>query len=364
MPSLDRRRRRRPVTAVLVVVVAVAVVLGLLIGGALRVGRASGPYWADVNRSYATQGIGLVRQSNLTGAQLRRLMADMPHLGRPALQEQLDRLVADSSQAATTAASLSPPTPTDGMGPQFAAVLADRAKAVAQVRAAVDGLLGMAPLPVVGASTTTTTAPQALLPAGRATADIAGAGALLRSADEGYSAVRHQFRSAPGRAVLPPSTWVTDPATWTAASAQALVDQLDSATSLAPRHRVVLLPNGIRLTPPALPPATPPPAGTGTVPPSHHLSVTVVVANRGNVDEPRVTVSVQVQGGPTRSRTVALAAGRSEAVRLPPIRVVPGHSYPLTVSVTPPAGQVATTQTSRAFTIHVAPVGSATTTTS
>jgi len=349
-----------------VVAVVAVVVLGLLIGGALRVGRASGPYWVDVNRSYAAQGVGLVDQSNRTGAQLRRLMARMPGLTRGTLQQQLDVLVADSGQVATTAAALSPPTPTDGMGPQFATALADRAKAVTQLRTAVDGLLGMAPLPVVGASTTTTTtAPQALLPAGQAATDIAAAGTMLRSADHGYSSVRHQFRSAPGRARLPASVWVTHPGVWTSSAAQALVGQLSSSSSLAARHQVVLLHNGIRLTPPALPPATSaPPAATGTVPPTHRLSVTAVVANQGNVDEPHIAVTIGIQGGPTHSRTISLAAGRSAAVPLPPFKVTPGHSYVLTLSVNPPAGQTVRTNTSTTFTIQVAPAGSTTTSSS
>ena len=371
MPPLERRRRRRPITAVLVVAVAIVVILGLLIGGALRVGRASGPYWTDVNRAYAAQGDGLVRQSNQAGAQLQKLMAHMPGLDRATLQQQLDGLVTATGQVAATASALAPPTPTGGLGTQFAGALADRATAVAELRTAVDGLLGMAPLPVVGAATATTTpsatttGPKALLAASQATTDIVGAGALLRSADQGYSAVRHQFRSAPGRPVLPRSTWVTNPGTCTSGSVQALVNQLASSTSLAAVHRVVLLTNGIRLTPPAVPPATPPPpAGTGTVVPTHHLSVTAVVANRGNVDEPGVTVTIAVQGGAAHSRTVALGAGQSQAVVLPTLQVVPGHSYVLTVSVTPPAGQAARAHVASTFTVRVASAGSATTTTS
>lgn len=361
MLTIDRRRRRRPVAVVLAAVLIAALVLALLIGGALRVGRASGPYWSDINRSYAAQGDPLVVQSNETGARLRTLMGRMPDLGRATLQQLLDSLVAAGAQGSATGAALTPPTPSGGVGPQLATVLADRARALTEVRTAVDGLLGMAPLPVVGAATSATTAttagrPTTLLSAAAAAADITGAGSLLQSADRSYATLRHQFRSAPGTPALPRSVWVTHPTSWSAGAVQSLVNRLTSSSSLAAEHRVVLLGNGIRLTPPAVPPATASaPAGTSTVTPTHHLAVTTVVANQGNVEEPRVTVTVSVQGGSAQSRTVSLAAGQSQAVLLPPLAVVPGRSYTLTVSVAPPAGQTERTGTSTTFTVKVAP---------
>jgi hypothetical protein len=337
----------------------VVVALVLLIGGALRVGRASGPYWADVNRSYVAGGTTLVTRSNETGTQLRTLvhtlMVGKPSLSRDDLQQQLDSLVTASAQVSTSAAGLAPPTPSGGLGKAFAGVLADRADAVADVRTAFDGLLGMAPLPVVGAALTSTTqvsttqASTALLTSAQATADVTGAGQLLRAADAAYATVRRQFRAAPGGAGLPRSVWLRQP--WTAG---ALVDQVSGSSSLAARHRVVLLPHGIRLTPPVVPPTTPPPPAA-TVTPTRSLSVTAVVANEGNVDEPAITVSVAVQGGPTHSATVVLPSGRSQAVVLPSIPVIPGQSYALTVSVTPPAAQTDRTGTTRTFTIKVAP---------
>ncbi|HEX4082480.1 MAG TPA: hypothetical protein VHX40_05890, partial [Acidimicrobiales bacterium] len=257
MPTFERRRRRRSLTTTLVIVLVAVVALVLLIGGAVRVGRASGPYWADLNRSYVAQATTQIDRSNQTGAQLRTLlrtvMADEPSLSRPALQQQLDSLVTASSQTATSGAALAPPTPSGNLGKGFAGVLTDRAEAVTETRAAVDGLLGMAPLPVVGAPTTSTTpVPKALLTSDQATADLAGAGRLLHAADQAYAAVRRQFRGASGGAVPPRSVWLRQP--WTAGTASALVDQLSGSHSLLADHRVVLLPHGIRLTPPVVPP--------------------------------------------------------------------------------------------------------------
>lgn len=361
MPPFERRRRRRSRTTIVVVVLVAVVALVLLIGGVARVGRASGPYSTDVNRSYAAEGSTLVDRSNKTGAQLRTLLRRMPGLTRPALQQQLDSLVTASAQVSTNGAALAPPTPSGDLGRDFAGVLADRAEAVAEMRMAVDGLLGMAPLPVVGAPTTSTTsAPETLLTSDQATTDLTSAGQLLQAADRAYAGVRRQFRAAPGGAVLPRSVWLRGP--WTAGTAATLVDQVSGSSSLLADHRVVLLPHGIRLTPPVVPPTTPPPPAA-TVTPTHSLSVTAVVANEGNVDEPATTVSVAVQGGATHSRSVDLAAGRSQAVVLPSIPVTPGQTYVLTVSVTPPAAETDRTGTTRTFTIKVAPASTASSTT-
>ena len=141
MSPLDRRRRRRrPILPAVVVALAVAIVLFVLIGGVFEVGPVSGNYRRDVNRSYVAQGAVLVGQSNQTGAQLRSLMGSMPTLQRTALQRQLDGLASSSAQVAASVDTLSPPPPTvDGL----AASLAARAKGVAEVRAAVDGFLGL-----------------------------------------------------------------------------------------------------------------------------------------------------------------------------------------------------------------------------
>ncbi|HEX3946415.1 MAG TPA: hypothetical protein VHW47_01865 [Acidimicrobiales bacterium] len=360
MPPLERRRRRRSVMPTLLVALAVAILLGLLIGGAFRVGRASGPYREEVNRSYVAQGVSLVEQSNRAGNQLALLMARMPRLHRRALQEELDSLASATIRVADTGAALAPPTPSSDLARQFSGVMADRARAVVDLRSAVDGLLGMVPLPVVGAPTTTTTAPSVpagstLLSAGQAAADLTRAGSLLQAADRGYAAVRRQFRAAPGRAALPPSVWVRRPQRWSAGTVQTLVGQVGSSATLVPHHLVVLLTNGIRLSPPAVPPGPSSPPGTSTVTPTHALSVTAVVANQGDVDEPKVTVSAQLQGGGTRSRVITLVAGRSVAVVLPPLRVTPGDTYTLTVAVTPPAAQTDRSRTTRSYTVRVAP---------
>ena len=365
MPPLDHRRRR-PITPTVLIVLVVAIALIVLIGGAVEIGTASGPYRRDVNRSYAAQGTVLIDQSNQTGVELRSLVADMPSLQRSALQRQLDGLVSASAQTATSAAALSPPAPSGTLGQGFAGALADRAQAVAKLRAAVDGLLGMSPLPVVGAPSPpygsgngAADADQVLLSANQASAEITDAATLIEQADRTYASVRRQFRAAPGNASLPRSVWMTNPQLWAAGPVQTLVDRVSGSSSLAPVHRVVLVEGGVRVTPAAVPPiqAT---TTLSVVPPTGTLQVTAVVANQGNVDETGLVVSADVQpqgaGAPAdSSETVSLAPTASMAVTLPSLKVAPGDTYSLTVSVTPPAAQSNRNETSQAFTIRVAP---------
>jgi hypothetical protein len=366
MPPLDHRRRRS-ITPTVLVVLVVAIALIVLIGGAVEIGTASGPYRRDVNRSYAAQGTVLIDQSNQTGVELRSLVADMPSLQRSALQRQLDGLVSASAQTATSAAALSPPAPSGTLGQGFAGALADRAQAVAKLRAAVDGLLGMSPLPVVGAPSPpygsgngAADADQVLLSANQASAEITDAATLIEQADRTYASVRRQFRAAPGNASLPRSVWMTNPQLWAAGPVQTLVDRVSGSSSLAPVHRVVLVEGGVRVTPAAVPPVQAAATAPSVVPPTGTLQVTAVVANQGNVDETGLVVSADVQpqgaGAPAdSSETVSLAPTASMAVTLPSLKVAPGDTYSLTVSVTPPAAQSNRNETSQAFTIRVAP---------
>ncbi|HMD45280.1 MAG TPA: hypothetical protein VKG43_03915, partial [Acidimicrobiales bacterium] len=228
MPPLDRRRRRRFNRAVWISLL-LALALFLLIGGAVKVGRASRPYTVDIDRSYALQASALVEQSNQQAAQLNRLLTAMPGLARPTLQARLDELVTDSAGTAAAAAALSPPSPADGLGEGFASALGERAAAVGLVRSAVDGLLGMAPQPVTGAlgapsssAVGSSAAVATLLPSDRAAARLTRAGSALTRSDQAYAGVRRAFLLAPGDAHLPASVWVHDPTRWAPGPVQTL----------------------------------------------------------------------------------------------------------------------------------------------
>ncbi len=324
----------------------VVVVLALLVGGILDVGRASAPYRRDVNRSYVAQASELALQSNATGAELRTLMASMTTLDRDSVGHQLEALAATSAQVAQESAALTPPDPSvDG----FEQVMAERAQAVREVQGAVDGVLGLS-----GGTIGT----------GVAASRIAGAGSLLRQADREYAQVRRQFLVAPGNARLPRSTWVLDPSGWSAAPVTSLVQALTLTPSLAPVHRMVVVPGTVHIVPAAVPPVHP--GGPSVVLPTTSLQVSAVVANQGNVDERgvRATASVTPQGpgrSDLRSVAVSIGAGGSADVTFPQLAVAPGDTYTLDVSVDPPPGQ--TVRSEASYTVRIAPPTPATTTT-
>ena len=380
MPPRDRRRaRRRTPLALVAAVVAAAAILALLVGGVAEISRASGPFHQSVNQSFAQQAASVAQTSGRTGRQLTRLVDTMPSLDRLELQQSLDGLVADSESQADQAASLTPPEPSGTVGPNLEAVFAARAAAMASLRSSIDGLLGMAPLPVVGAPSSplsgsaATGATTTLRSATEVAAQLVAVGQTLTGADTAYGRVRRQLVQAPGRARLPASRWVTDPQLWASGPVSALVDQLTSAPSLATEHAVQLL--YIHLTPAVVPPPPTPSGASGTIvpgsatlPPTRTMTVTAVVVNNGGVGEVGLVVQARLQpttAGPTalRSRRVALLPGGSAAVTLPAFRVRPGTTYVLAVSVSPPAGQLDHSDLGGALTVVVAPPSPPTTTT-
>lgn len=347
--------------------VAGAVVVAALVGGALKIGRASGAYWRDIDRSYAAQvGVAAVG-SNRLGSELARLLPRMQGETRTRLQLALDTAVRTADAQAAAAATASQPSPYGSVGVEVATAFADRARAVADVRKAVDGLLQMGPLPVVGAPGTGGAAaglppvPPAMPPAAAAT-ELATAGNLLERADAGYAAARRVLRVAPGHAALPESRWVVHPRTWQLAGAQAIVTALAGSAHLAPVQRLALLTQAVALTPSPVPPAPGAPAGTAVLPPTHRLSVTVVVADEGNVADRHVVVHAAARrdgssGRTTSSHTatVAVAPGGSVALEVPALPVTPGGSYTVTLTLAAPAGEVADAATTFSFSVAVAP---------
>jgi hypothetical protein len=231
------------------------------------------------------------------------------------------------------------------VGADFATVFADRAQSMSELRAAVDGFLGMQPAPIAGANVSTVSAPAdstAQLSATAATDRIAAAGALLTRADSLFRSVRHTLAGAAGHARLPTSVWVTHPRTWAAGNIAAQVDLLSTSPKLASTHYLVL--RTVRLAPPALPAAPGAPPGLSVISPTTQLGVSVVLADNGSVAEPSATVRFTLANqtsGPstTRNESVALAAGGSATLPTVTFGVKPGTTYLLTVAVVLPAGQ-------------------------
>jgi hypothetical protein len=337
------------------------VLAALLIGGLAEVSRQSQGYDATSNRTLAAQGTVVARQSNVTATSATALLETIQSQTRPGLQIALDNLVQETADESVQARAASGAAPMGTVGTDFAAAFADRAHAMSDLRAAVDGYLGLQPLPVVGAATTAasgngTNVP--LLTSTDAANRIATAGVLLAHSDSLYRSVRHALRTAAGNARLPMSTWVRDPQLWAPGVVASQIDLMSSSPSLAAVHYLAL--RTVQISPPALP--TPPgaAANVSVLTPTTRISVDVVLANDGSVAEPHATVHYtladQTSGATSiRTHTVSLAPDTSQALPTVEFRVVAGTTYLLTVSVDVPAGQTQLAGTAVLYPLAISP---------
>lgn len=357
-----RRARRRSQSSPVLFLVAIAVTAALIIGGLTRISSQSGTYDADANRSLAAQGTVLADQSNVTAATVRSLIAGMPSETRQSLQAGLDGAVQQTADESAQAALAAGSAPAGSPGGQLAAVFAERAQAMQAYRAAIDGFLGMQPVPPPGSSASSESGAPAqnatLLSATTATDRITAAGALLARADATYGALRRQLAAAAGHARLPRSVWVTRPANWQAGPVAAQVDNLATSSTLIASHYLVL--RTVRINPPPLPAPPGEPAGTATLSPTTQVGVSAVLPNQGSVDEPRgtvrITMSDQTSGvTATQVRSAPVAVGATVTLPAATFRVKPGTFYVLRVSVVLPADQAVTDGTLYQETLQIAP---------
>jgi hypothetical protein len=355
-----RARRRSPARPVLLLIAAV-VVLAIVVGGLTQVSRQSQGYDTNSDRALASQGTVIADQSNATATMVRKVVDDLPSQTRQGLQAALDGAVQQTADESARADVAAGSTPLGPVATRFTAVFAERAQSMTQLRAAVYGFLGMQSIRPAGAPPGASTAGSGgatLLSATQATNRMAAAGALLARSDALYRSVRRSLATAAGHGRLPASVWVTRPQLWQLGSVAAQVDLLATSPTLTATHYVVL--RTVRLSPPALP--TPPgaPATVSVLSPTSRIGVTVVLANQGSSNEPRVSVRFsladQTSGATTTEvRTTPLALGASVTLSDVTLRVKPSTTYLLTVQVIPPAGQTITAGTAIQQALQVAP---------
>ncbi len=361
-PRRPRRRARRRSTARPVLyLVAAAVVVALLVGGLTQVSSQSHGYDALSDRALAAQGAVVADQSNDTSAVVRSLVSDMQGQSRQVLQASLDSAVQQTADESSRAALAAASTADGSLGSAFATVFAERAQSVSELRAAIDGFLGMQSLPPYGSSAAGSFVPTASvnsLSPSQTTNRIAAAGALLARSDRLYRSVRASLGAAAGHARLPASVWVADPQQWELGSVATEVDLIATSPTLLASHYVVL--RTVRLDPPALPTPQGVAAGVAVLSPVSQLGVTVVLSNQGSVDEPRVSVRFTLAdqtSGATVSHTETAGAALGASVTLPTVafEVKPGTTYVLTVAVIPPTGQTLLAGTTVQQTLQIAP---------
>jgi hypothetical protein len=356
-----RRARRRSQARPVVLLIAVAVVLAIVVGGLTQVSRQSHGYDADSDRALAAQGTVIAEQSNATASMVRKVIDDLSSQTRQGLQAALDGAVQQTADESARADVAAGSTPLGQVATDFTTVFAERAQSMTQLRAAIYGFLGMKPIqpagaPSGGAPGGSDGAPP--LSAAQATDRVAAVGGLLARSDVLYRSVRRSLATGTGHGTLPPSVWVTRPQLWEPGSVATQVDLVATSPTLTATHYVVL--RTVRLNPPALP--TPPgaPATVSVLSPTSQIAVTVVLANQGSSNEPRVSVRYsltdQTTGATTgQVRSTSLALGASATLPDVTLRVKPSTTYTLTVQVLPPTGQTITAGTAVQQALQVAP---------
>ena len=340
------------------VLVGALVVAAVLIGGVARIGSRSGPFRTSVNRSFGAQGTVLVDLSNATGASLRRLLGAMPDQSRQSLQAELDDVTAQAADQAARAAVLSN---NGGVEGRFATVFADRSRSADEVRSAIDGLLGLRPLPVAGAPAVPTAdvATPTLLSSTQVTERIAAAGRLLAEADRSYQALRRSLADMAGHARLPASRWISTPSTWQIGALTTQVDLVAASTTLAATPQLGL--SVVQITPPAVPsPTGVDTPGVSVLSPTKTVVLNVVLTNDGTVDEPHASVTFTLARLPTGATATAKRGASvlvARSVTLAPVTfaVKPGNSYQLTVAIAGPAGQAVAAGTTFVEGLQISP---------
>ena len=257
-------------------------------------------------------------QSNATARQFSRLVSDFPGDVRQTLQADLDALAqqaGDESAAATLAAGSPPAASAAG---ELAGAFRDRALAVEEVRAAIDGYLGMNPLPPAAPSSDAAPpARTAALSVTDTTDRITAAGALLASSDRLYTQAPRRSPPAPGtpgcRSRGGSSTRLSgSPASWPRRST--------SWRRRPPWPRRTTSSCGRSAS---THPCCPPHRGQGRARRSSHpprrLGVTAVVANQGSVAEPHAVVRLTLAEATASSRLDAdlVGAGAPRRLRRP-----------------------------------------------
>jgi len=393
MPRASRRRRPpgRGLGQSVLIAIAATVTLVLIAGSLLAIHTQSQGYRNATTRGYASLADQVGQQSTRTGSRLSDLMASAPTLAngklpftaRAILEQGLDTAVLDTTNQAAQAATIASPPAVGDLSSRFTAVMRLRETTTAQVRSTVDQLLGMAPLPIAGAPTTSTpAAPGTLISVEQGSAELSAEGLAFEQADADFRALRASAAAMRAPFRLHPSVWVPPPTSTAPLGSSALgatAGALASSAALVPFHHLVV--TAVGLVPPAVPsggvgvvatsctdPQSSSPSGPPTVvPPTTTLGAVVSVTNCGTVPEAGVTVTVTVspsdpagsappppgETGGRSQATVSIASGASAAPPLAAVPVSSAHRYLVTVSVALPPGQADPAGSTQQFLVQV-----------
>lgn len=372
-------------------ITALVVVVGILVVGSVaEIHAQSASYRQITDHGYGALVAPVVNASNQTGHELATLVdrapslpnQQIPHTARTEIQQGLDQAVLATAQQERSVMGVAPPAPSGALGQRLVEVFAERATAVSDLRTAIDRLLGMVPsAPGVAGVLSTAGASPSISTSGAATA-MSRVGMLLHHADVGYASVAAAIRRAPGSDRLPTSVWVPAPVSTASLGAGrlgGLAATLMASAALVPFHAMVV--TAIGLFPPAVssgaagtigdgcaaPASTVPGSAPTVLPPTATVTADITITNCGTVTESGVGVTETLavadpsgtrappvgEGAASAHTVVTVRSGASTTFSLPGLAVADGHSYTLTVAITPPAGQANLAGTRQEFSLQI-----------
>jgi hypothetical protein len=304
-----RRQRRRPVIPLLALLVTVVVIL-------LRVADNSGGN-TDAALAWLDDVRPVVADSNQLGAELRDLRTSLATLDRPTASRRVTRLQQEAEAQVRRADAVDHPERVRGAHALLISTLAVRARAVGELRPALDLALGDATVD-------------------DAVERLAQVGADLAVSDRTYQLFADMApKVRPG--VTLPSAWLDDPAAWDRGELGAWVASIRASRAKGPVHDLRVVTVGL----------DPPPVGkdgaADVFPITRNLKLQVIVANVGNDAEKRVmvTASVGLPGGEpdTARQFVDLDVGQRQVVQLGGLAPPANQAAVITVRVEPVPGE-------------------------
>jgi hypothetical protein len=367
------------------IVLTLVAVFGIIVAEvALDVVRSGTVVARASSRSYVSEVLPVIDESNALGSSVHLVRNDALSFTRASLEQALGNLVSGTAANSTELETLGVAAPSARSEVLLQEVLAKREGAV--------GALARAIALAIGQTARDSATSSSVL--SRAAILVMQAGASMAASDLYYSEFVRSLPRSSRRGRLPVSKWLGRTSVWAQASALAWVARLSVARALQIRQRLTVL--ALSVEPPAvrilgLPTTTtttsttttsttttttivggkntPKPGAKATttttsstttttsqIPyshstsvllPSNQISVVLVIANEGNtaissiwgsaavVPEASRTAS-SISGGMTRWKTVRigrLAPGASVVVTLAGLKVAKGESYRLWASV-------------------------------
>jgi hypothetical protein len=307
-----------------------ATVLVLVVNAALSA-RSPGPVRQEAEQSYLDQALPAIQQSSQQGLDISEVLAQALTLTPATLISHLNEDLSQVQQTLAAVQRLNPPAAVKTAQTLLVAALDIRAAGAKALAQAIMIALSSQP-PSAGVNALTQV------------------GLDFQAADRAYSLFQQAMPAQ--NTPIPNSVWVTNAATYSAASLSVFVDSLRSHGSLAPVNEVAVVlvttnPSPVNLL-----------NGVQILPVAPSLSLQIVVANTGNQSVTNLTVTASIapsQTGPVQSARdfVDLTPGQTRTVDLGGLRLVTGQTTTLTARIDPAPGQTDVTDTSKVITLEM-----------